>query len=257
MHLQGTTTTSPLPTPTTDQEVFKTNATTYTTITITTDASLPDNETTILQHSKPRPLYFAYGSNLSFTQMRLRCTCNPELSSKPVAIARLDHWRWLICNAGYANVVPPPELRVGKEVEDGDDVPVSGDDDAVYGVLYEMDLQDERLLDGYEGVDHSALPSRAAHKVPAHIRPKEQGHGDYNKWYIPATVTVWLDEDQRKWREGAPIETLVYIDEERVKLGPPRDEYIPRMNRAIREAESLGFPKKWADEVMRKSIPLH
>jgi hypothetical protein len=42
-----------------------------------------------------------------------------------------------------------------------------------------------------------------------------------------------------------------------VRLGFPRDEYIPRMNRAIREAESIGFPKHWADDVMRKSIPLN
>lgn len=257
MHLKDTSTVSPLSTPTIDQQDLKIDSATHTTISITTGASLSDSETIAPRQTKPRPLYFAYGSNLSFTQMRLRCTCNPDLSSKPVAIARLDRWRWLICQAGYANVMPPAEFRVGKEADEGENVPVSGEEDTVYGVLYEMDIQDERLLDGYEGVDHSALPSRATHNVPAHIRPTEQGYGDYNKWYVPATVTVWLDEKQKEQREGGVIETLVYVDEERVKLGPPRDEYIPRMNRAIREAETLGFPKKWADEVMRKSIPLN
>ncbi|KAB8203681.1 hypothetical protein BDV34DRAFT_128472 [Aspergillus parasiticus] len=252
MHIQDTTI---VQLPTLNQHDIKLDPTVHTTITITTDPS--DNGITTPHQTKPRPLYFAYGSNLSFTQMRLRCTCDPDLSSKPVAIARLDHWRWLICQAGYANVVPPAELRVGREADEGEDVPVSGDEDTVYGILYEMDIEDERLLDGYEGIDRSALPSRATHKVPAHIRPTEQGHGDYNKWYVPATVTMWLDEEQRKRREGGVIETLVYVDEERVRVGPPRDEYIPRMNRAIREAESLGFPKKWADEVMRKSIPLN
>ncbi|KAE8351549.1 hypothetical protein BDV28DRAFT_136838 [Aspergillus coremiiformis] len=256
MHIQSTTTINTPSTPTIDQQDFKLDSTTHTTLTITTDTLLPDNETTALPPAQPRPLYFAYGSNLSFTQMRLRCTYNPDLSAKPVAIARLDHWRWLICQAGYANVVPPAEWRVGKEAEDGEDVPVSGDEDTVYGILYEMDVEDERLLDGYEGVDHSAVPSRATDRVPVHIRPTEQGCGDYNKWYVPATVTGWLDEGQRRRREGGVIESLVYVDEERVKLGPPRDEYIPRMNRAIREAETLGFPKVWADEVMRKSIPL-
>ncbi|KAE8315736.1 hypothetical protein BDV41DRAFT_574449 [Aspergillus transmontanensis] len=254
MHIQDTTI---VQLPTLNQHDIKLDPTVHTTITITTDPSPSDNGITTPHQTKPRPLYFAYGSNLSFTQMRLRCTCDPDLSSKPVAIARLDHWRWLICQAGYANVVPPAELRVGREADEGEDVPVSGDEDTVYGILYEMDIEDERLLDGYEGIDRSALPSRATHKVPAHIRPTEQGHGDYNKWYVPATVTVWLDEEQRKRREGGVIETLVYVDEERVRVGPPRDEYIPRMNRAIREAESLGFPKKWADEVMRKSIPLN
>ncbi|KAE8133955.1 hypothetical protein BDV38DRAFT_172639 [Aspergillus pseudotamarii] len=254
MHIQDTTIVKP---PTFNQPDIELDPTAHTTITITTNSHPSDNSTTTPQQTKPRPLYFAYGSNLSFTQMRLRCTYYPDLSSKPVAIARLDHWRWLICQAGYANVIPPAELRVGREADDGEDVPVSGDDDAVYGVLYEMDIEDERLLDGYEGIDWSALPSRATHKVPAHIRPTEQGHGDYNKWYVPATVTMWLDEGQKKRREHGVIETLVYVDEERVRVGPPKDEYIPRMNRAIREAESLGFPKKWADEVMRKSIPLN
>ncbi|KAE8377430.1 hypothetical protein BDV26DRAFT_212539 [Aspergillus bertholletiae] len=253
MHIQDTTTVKP---PTLDQHDIKLDPTARTTITITTN-SPSGTEVAAPQQTKPRPLYFAYGSNLSFTQMRLRCTHNPDLSSKPVAIARLDHWRWLICQAGYANVVPPAELRVGLEVDEGEDVPVSGDEDTVYGILYEMDIEDERLLDGYEGIDRSAPPSRATHKVPAHIRPTEQGHGDYNRWLVPARVTVWLDEEQRQRREGRVVETLVYVDEERVRVGPPRDEYIPRMNRAIREAESLGFPRKWADEVMRVSIPIN
>ncbi|GFF28108.1 hypothetical protein IFM61606_10094 [Aspergillus udagawae] len=213
-----------------------------------------------------RPLYFAYGSNLSFTQMRLRCKHNPTLSSKPVAIARLDHWRWMICQAGYANVLPPAELRIGHQLSEGDEVPVSGPEDDVFGVLYEMDPEDEFLLDGYEGVDHAAGPSRLGDKVSVEIRPREQGRGDYNKWYVPATVTRWLDEEQRVLRMGATAvagsgpqvtTVLVYVDEERVRLGFPRDEYIPRMNRAIQEAESIGFPKHWADDVMRKSIPLN
>lgn len=61
--------------------------------TITTTVVVPDTP----PPPTPRPLYFAYGSNLSFTQMRIRCRHNPDLSSKPVAIARLDHWRWMIC----------------------------------------------------------------------------------------------------------------------------------------------------------------
>ncbi|EAW10888.1 gamma-glutamylcyclotransferase family protein [Aspergillus clavatus NRRL 1] len=211
----------------------------------------------------PRPLYFAYGSNLSPTQMRLRCTANPARSAKPLAIARLDHWRWMICQAGYANVLPPAGLRVGQQVRDGEHVPVSGAQDAVFGVLYAMDPDDEFLLDGYEGVDHAAPGSRGSGPVPVEVRPREQGVGDYNKWYVPAVVARWLDEDPARWvpgvgESGASVVTvLVYVDENRVRLGPPKEEYIPRMNRAIREAEAIGFPKEWADEVMRKSIPLN
>src|SRR5690606_3390878 len=58
-----------------------------------------------LEQSQPRTLYFAYGSNLSYTQMRKRCSSDPEISAKPVGIARLDNWRWIVCARGYANVI--------------------------------------------------------------------------------------------------------------------------------------------------------
>lgn len=207
--------------------------------------------TTKNNHKYARPLYFAYGSNLSPTQMRNRCTHNPALSSTPVAIAKLADWRWFICEAGYANVLPPAEFRVGRQETVGDGVPVSGEEDAVYGVLYEMSPEDELLLDGYEDVDDCASESKNT-KVDKHIRPREQGRGDYNKWYFPAVVTRWLDGGG----DGEKMQTvLVYVDEERVSLGAPKKEYIGRMNRGIREAECLGFPKKWAEVVMRRFIP--
>ncbi|KAL4897419.1 hypothetical protein BDV59DRAFT_197713 [Aspergillus ambiguus] len=232
-----------------------------TTITISTTDPV-DPSATSPPGARARALYFAYGSNLSFTQMRYRCTQNPSLSSHPVAIARLDRWRWLICQPGYANVVPPPELRIGPQATDGAAVPISGADDAVFGVLYEMDPADERLLDGYEGVDHAAGPATPhGGPVPVAVRPREQGDGDYNKWYVPATVVHWLDEGQRaRWEDRSAgvstVPVLVYVDELRVRLAPPKAEYVPRMNRAIREAESIGFPEKWAEEVMRPAIPL-
>ncbi|KAH8431180.1 gamma-glutamylcyclotransferase family protein [Aspergillus melleus] len=224
-----------------------------TTITITTDP--PPAPT-----PKPRALYFAYGSNLSFTQMRMRCTHNPDLSSRPVAIARLDHWRWLICQYGYANVIPPRGLRVDRQIDSGDEVPVSGPEDTVYGVLYEMDEADEILLDGYEGVDTERPASGQTGKVPVGVRPREQGRGSYNKWYVDAGVTRWLvgEEERRRWvgdGDASTTRVLVYVDEVGVVVDKPKEEYVPRMNRAMREAETIGFPKEWADEVMRKFIP--
>ncbi|KAF5011396.1 hypothetical protein F66182_15363, partial [Fusarium sp. NRRL 66182] len=40
-----------------------------------------------------RIFYFAYGSNLSPTQMRLRCEHDPSTSGRPLAIARIERWR--------------------------------------------------------------------------------------------------------------------------------------------------------------------
>lgn len=186
--------------------------------------------------------------------MRNRCAFHPDLSAKPVALARLDQWRWFICQAGYANVIPPEAFRVGGGDGDGDEVPRSGEEDTVYGVLYEMSRDDERLLDGYEGVDWESKLNEGEKVVPS-VRPREQGSGEYNKWYFPARVTEWLDEEQQKLRGDKEEQTvLVYVDEYSLRVGPPKKEYIVRMDRAIREAEELGFPKKWAKEVMRKFL---
>lgn len=203
------------------------------------------------------PLYFAYGSNLSPTQMHMRCKFHPGFSARPVALARLDGWRWFICQRGYANVYPPVGLRVHESKdEDGGEgvIPQSGDEDTVYGVLYEMAADDERLLDGYEGVETGAETS-GSKMVDGAVRPREQGGGDYNKWYLPATVTKWLDDGQRELRGSESVQmVLVYVDEESLRVGPPKKEYIARMYRAIQEALQLGFPEKWATEVMRKFL---
>lgn len=157
-------------------------------------------------------------------------------------------------------MLPPEELRVvhggnRDAVGDGRDVPQSGEEDTVYGVLYEMARDDERLLDGYEGVDWESAPADKGGKVPAAIRPKEQGDGEYNKWYLLAKVVKWLDEEQRRLRGNKEEQVvLVYVDEKSLAVGPPKKEYIFRMDRAIREAQESGFPKEWADEVMRKFL---
>jgi hypothetical protein len=230
---------------------------------------------------KKRVLYFAYGSNLSPSQMRLRCEHSPSTSGRPLALARLDHWRWLICERGYANVIPPTEWRVSRQVGYADLVPESSTPsssssssspseshedkavieegrekkDVVFGILYEMTPQDEYLLDGYEGVDHSAPQSVFARQIPLDVRPREQENGAYNKWYVPARVVKWFDDAEEEEEEEEDVTALVYVDEKRVSLGPPKLEYIARMNRAIAESMVLGVPRDWVQSVMRRAIP--
>ncbi|PYH64053.1 gamma-glutamylcyclotransferase family protein, partial [Aspergillus vadensis CBS 113365] len=231
-----------------------TTTTTLTELTSTTPSPLP---TTALTSGTAKPLYFAYGSNLSPTQMASRCTALPS-SSIPLAIARLPKWRWLIHEGGYANVVPPAEMCVSKQqaecISTGE-VGVAGgpDEDAVYGVLYDMGEEDERILDGFEGVDYSAPDAAEEDMVEGMVREKEQGHGSYNKWVVEAEVVKWMNVDGN---EAKTVPVLVYVDEVRVRNGPPKAEYVPRMNRAIRESVVLGLPAKWAEEVMRPAIPL-
>ncbi|KAJ5177446.1 uncharacterized protein N7500_000145 [Penicillium coprophilum] len=207
----------------------------------------------------PKYLYFAYGSNLSPAQMKSRCRINPAHSATPLAIATLPSWRWLICEAGYANVLPRPGLRVAnQDSETAHKIPVSGAEDAVYGVLYQMDIGDEEILDGYEGVDTCAANARVGDGVPISVRPKVQGNGSYNKWFVEADVVKWLDGAEGVKGLGdkeGKVPVLVYVDENCVRLAEPKFEYIARMNRAIRESVKLGVPIRWVEEVMRKFIP--
>ncbi len=84
-------------------------------------------------------LYFAYGSNMEKEQMQRRCP-----NHKFVSVARLDHYtlaftrysdRW---DGGVADLLP----ERGK---------------VVHGVLYEITLEDLKLLDQYTGYPHCYL----------------------------------------------------------------------------------------------------
>jgi hypothetical protein len=200
--------------------------------------------------------------------MRDRCKHNPEQSAVPVAIARLDGWKWIICERGYATIIPPHPLREGRLLSEWGE---TGEADrtsreTVYGVLYNMTSDDEAVLDGYEVVDPGA-PAAKGH-VSLSIRPREQGKGHYTKWYVPVVVEKWLDsrDDLEGCKEHVALScvdapntstctALVYIDEECVRESDPRPEYIARMNRGITEACSIGLPEQWVDTSMRRFIP--
>ncbi|MDP2345558.1 MAG: gamma-glutamylcyclotransferase family protein [Deltaproteobacteria bacterium] len=78
--------------------------------------------------------YFAYGSNLSFTQMQDRC---PE--HRVIGLGRLEHHRWTISGSpnaagrGAANIVSSPA-------------------DHVLGTVFAISPRDEAALDQSEGV---------------------------------------------------------------------------------------------------------
>ena len=211
-------------------------------------------------------LYFAYGSNLSPTQMAKRCPG----SSPPVALALLRGYSWLINQRGYANVVHTGQAAHMSNTASG--LPKTEDQASSYymnntwGLLYELSPQDETLLDGYEGVDLGAAP---IHTTPTSADPSaqpdtfldwredktlqgwEQGHGAYAKRYLPVEILQW-------YRAPSSIQTtiaLVYVDELRVEESAAKTEYVGRMNRALREAGELGLPEEWVRRVVRRCIP--
>lgn len=206
--------------------------------------------------SKTGTFYFAYGSNLSPSQMSLRLRADPT-SVKPVAIARLDAHAWIICQRGYANVVASSEASAGASV----------DESTVWGLVYNLSADDEARLDKFEGHDESRNPFPEINPTLSLRQkiPYTQGNWDYNKHYLPVTVTKWLADPNgygvkaSNWavEHGSPtsVRVLVYVDELRTTPGRISWEYIGRMNRAIRESVELGLPQAWVDAVMRQYIP--
>ncbi|KAK7186686.1 hypothetical protein DPSP01_001041 [Paraphaeosphaeria sporulosa] len=181
-------------------------------------------------------LYFAYGTNLSPTQLSLRCT-HTRSSSNPVAIARLSSYKWFIQRRGCANIKPSPSTS-----------PCASEDE-VWGVLYAMHPADVAILDTYEGVDLDASNSKDTRGMTE--RPTEQGRGRHNKVYLEVDVVRWLVRE----KEGEDrVRALVYVDEKDTEEGAVRDNYVGRMNRGVREALELGLSKEWVERVVRRWV---
>lgn len=237
--------------------------------------------------------YFAYGSNLSHSQMAHRCH-GAKSSSEPVAIGRLDGWRWFVCARGYSNIAEgdditpesPPHGDAGAQKalkidpDEPDTFAAAADKNSVWGVIYDIAPEDEARLDMYEG--HSPYqndePRQNTDPSPeARARkPFLQDDWTYNKLYLPVTVTRWHNNPETfNWEpyrpasevaqshacstepssEGTKIRVLVYVDEAHTKPGRIEDEYIGRMNRAIQEAIELGVPEHWVENAMRAYVP--
>lgn len=177
----------------------------------------------------PSPtIYFGYGSNLWLEQMSIRC---PD--SLYLGIARLNGYKWLINDRGYANVVSSNSTEPAPNS--------SAYDNVVYGMVYSLTEDDEKKLDRNEGVPVAYT--------------KEMLECDF---WSAGEPTRPLDEHE-KIDVGKPVmemrEMLVYIDQQRVRPDVPRKEYVYRMNQGINNAVKLGVPEEYVEEVMRKFIP--
>lgn len=181
-------------------------------------------------------LYFAFGTNLSPTQLSLRCTNHPH-SSRPIAIARLPHYKWFIQRRGCANIKSSPHTS----------------DNEVQGVLYAMHPSDIAILDTYEGVD----PDAPVSSPPSISRPTEQGRGRHNKVYLDVEIVRWLVDEHGDYEDGkgtGTVRALVYVDEGDIEEGVVRDNYVGRMNRGVREAVELGLSEEWVKKVVRRWV---
>ncbi|OBT66056.1 hypothetical protein VE03_03181 [Pseudogymnoascus sp. 23342-1-I1] len=156
--------------------------------------------------STPRTLYFAYGSNLSPTQMRSRCPSSPLHPSHPLATLH-DH-EWFIGERGYANIRPCP----GREV---------------VGLLYVMDPRDEGGLDVAEGVPWAYERWGMGVEVYGLGGEREEGKKGGKEG----------GEGEGK---GEVVRVLVYVDP-RTGEGRASREYVERLRRGREESEKLGL----------------
>ena len=159
-------------------------------------------------------VYFGYGSNLWRDQMIKRCP-----TSQYLGIARLDGYRWLINDRGYANVVETFENEKSAS-------------NVTWGLVYSLQKKDEERLDVNEGVPIAYT--------------KENLTVDF--WPTGKSSRPNINDEPRK------LDMLVYIDRERMEPEKPKKEYIYRMNQGIKDARKEGMPQKYVDDVLRKFI---
>ena len=111
-------------------------------------------------------LYFAYGSNLDPTQMRLRC---PE--ARYIGKARLDGYR--LCFPRWSKI--RASAVAGLE-------PAAGE--AVWGVLYEIGETDLARLDEREGYDKRRAPVDNSHNRATVMVARHEGKVSEAETYV-------------------------------------------------------------------------
>ena len=200
--------------------------------------------------------YFAYGSNLSITQMQERCP-----ASAYVGVGALEGWTWRINERGFANIVevtpkaqqplstvgtgPAPPLRRYAAGEEADEHPV------VFGLVYTLPPADERLLDGYEGVPYAYTKEMLRMRVWSDAALQDGGERLKEAQFTapdPETAAGGPETPTTKRPPVGPCEVkevLAYVDRERTTSSEPRAEYVKRMQRGVVESSEYGMPVDW------------
>ena len=146
----------------------------------------------------------------------------------------LPDYQWQINKRGFANVIPSPGS-------------------CVHGLVYDINAKDEAQLDRNEGVGIGAYEKKYLdvmfYGAPAAL--------------LKSTADVQADLEARRidaadYPENSPqVEygVLVYLSTRHTTPGPPRDEYIKRINYGIDDSVKLGVPADYFDNAVRADIP--
>lgn len=179
---------------------------------------------------------------------------------------RLKGFRWIIYQRGFANIV-----EVDSHEEGDDEKEEKGKEgdyrNQVWGMMYSLEENDEKLLDEREGVpvayrkewmecEFWTVPEAAASSSSSSALSRG-GEEEVGKNEDGST----LDEERTK-RKPADItkrpgkeKMLVYINREMTDEGEIRKEYISRMNCGIKDAVKEGLPTEYVEQVLRRWIP--
>ena len=133
-------------------------------------------------------LHFAYGTNMSRGLMRARC---PQ--ARPVGLATLAGWRFVINREGLASLAMQPGARV-------------------HGVLWELSARDVAAINAYEGIasglyEARTLPVRrdGRHASALVYIARRQGRGTPRPGHLEIVL-----EAARDWQLPGPyIESIL------------------------------------------------
>lgn len=160
--------------------------------------------------------------------------------SEFLGVARLNDYKWLINERGYANVAEiyrhKSDARISSDRRfsaEQHGVQVKSYEDEVWGLVYTLQPTDEARLDRNEGVPIAYTKEF----LECDFWPGEKSG--------PANVTAKPEK----------VDMLVYINRRQVEPSEPKEEYIYRMNMGIKDAVREGVPKDYVEKVMRKFIP--
>lgn len=151
--------------------------------------------------------------------MKQRCPTSVYLG-----IARLNGYRWIIYDRGYANIVHVSKEERQKKHDYSNEV---------WGLVYALDPRDEKRLDSNEGVPFA-----------------------YTKEFIECDFFEAKDGERPDIAsDPKEVDMLVYINRKLTTPSEPKEEYIRRMNLGIKDALREGVPKAYVDKVVREFIP--
>lgn len=172
-------------------------------------------------------------------------------------------FEWMIYQRGFANIVEVDGHEEGGDDEKEEKGKEGDYRNQVWGMMYSLEENDEKLLDEREGVpvayrkewiecEFWTVPEAAASSSSREEGVTQEKEGEED------TTTA----EKKKKRKPADItkrpgkeKMLVYINREMTDEGEIRKEYISRMNCGIKDAVKEGLPREYVEQVLRRWIP--